>query len=882
MPSLPVGIVTFLFTDIEGSTKIWEEYPVNMQEALRQHDEILSTIFFEHGGVVVKQRGEGDSFFVVFSIPSDAVRAACLVQEKLAKTEWPVPQSLRVRMALHSGEAEFRDGDYYGTTVNRCARLRAIAHGGQVVLSEVTAQLANGNLPSEITLLDLGSHRLKDLSTPEQVFQLIYPGLTEGFPPLRSLHSRQHNLPVQATSFIGRESELKELHTRLRQTRLLSLLGPGGTGKTRLSLQLAAESAEDFPDGVWLAELAPLQDHGLLYQTVASIFGIKEQNHLSLQEVLTNHLQSKQMCLVLDNCEHLIEQCAMLAANVIQKCPGVKMVVTSREPLNITGETIWRVPSLLLPNPDDHLSIEHLLKYEAVRLFVDRALSVQHSFTVSAQNASAIADICHRLDGIPLALELAAARVKSLTVEQIAQRLSESFRLLIGGDRTKLPRQQTLRALIDWSYDLLNESERIMWRRLSVFAGSIRLEAAEAICSGEGVDEFEVIDLLSQLVDKSLVISEEREGEVRYRLLTTIRQHGQEKLNEAGERDIVLEKHCDYYLAFIEKTAAGLRSPHMQAATVQEWAREIDNLRIAMDWSQQLATINPLFVDKAGRLISASPFFWPILGLVREGYTRLQVWLALPNCSAQTYIRAGVLLVAGNFSADTDLKQANLYIQESIEIARKLGDSRTLAKGLSFMGYAYNLTGQFQEAIEFMDEAYAILQEAKLDWETTELLRLKGFVLLKKQDLAGVKATAEQNLKLCRQLGNTHEEAATLRTFGILAVLDRQVFEAKRYFQESLAITCELGDKQCTHHGLGGISLVAEVCNEKELAAWLGGAFESFSETNGYGVGMYISPTANEIWTALKADLPEIWAYGRKASYDETVSQAISFVAEMK
>jgi tetratricopeptide (TPR) repeat protein len=260
----------------------------------------------------------------------------------------------------------------------------------------------------------------------------------------------------------------------------------------------------------------------------------------------------------------------------------------------------------------------------------------------------------------------------------------------------------------------------------------------------------------------------------------------------------------------------------------------------------------------------------------------LQVWLALPNCSAQTYIRAGVLLVAGNFSADTDLKQANLYIQESIEIARKLGDSRTLAKGLSFMGYAYNLTGQFQEAIEFMDEAYAILQEAKLDWETTELLRLKGFVLLKKQDLAGVKATAEQNLKLCRQLGNTHEEAATLRTFGILAMLDRQVFEAKRYFQESLAITCELGDKQCTHHGLGGISLVAEVCNEKELAAWLGGAFESFSETNGYGVGMYISPTANEIWTALKADLPEIWAYGRKASYDETVSQAISFVAEMK
>lgn len=880
MGILPTGTVTFLFTDIEGSTKMWEEAPAEMQEALQRHDETLSAIFSEHGGTVVKHRGEGDSFFAVFPAPLRAVRAACLVQERLDGTEWPTPEPIRVRMALHTGEAELRDGDYYGTAVNRCARLRAAAHGGQVVLSGATAQLVEGMLPSDIALLDLGSHRLKDLSTPERIYQLVHPGLRGDFPPLRSLQSRQHNLPVQATPFIGREAELKELHDRLHRTRLLSLLGPGGAGKSRLSLQLAVESAEQFPDGVWLAELAPLQDPNSMVQTVASIFGIKEQNHLPLQEALTDQLESKRLLLVLDNCEHLIEPCAMLAAHLLQQCPGVKLIATSREPLNISGEAIWRVPSLSLPNPDDPPTVERLMSFEAAQLFVVRALAVQHRFAVTAQNAPAIADICLRLDGIPLALELAAARVKSLTAEQIAQRLGESFRLLSGGDRTRLPRQQTLRALVDWSYDLLNESERIMLRRSAVFAGSFSLEAAETICSGEGVDEFEVMDLLGQLVDKSLVISEERDGEIRYRLLTTIRQYGQEKLAEAGEQDLAAEKHCDYYLAFIESTAAGMHTPHMQGATIKQWERELDNLRVAMDWSQRSGGSAPSILEKAGRLVSASGDFWTMLGLSREGRSRITKWLELPDTSAYPRTRANALLIATSLTYNTDQQQAVAYIQEGLETALRAGDSQTIAKALYYMALGYNVLGQYPKAIELFDQAYELLKESESDWQIVYLLRFKAVAFLNQSDFSGARAVIQQCLQLSRELGNPHEEAFLFRMLGSMALLEKHVTEAGRYFHDSLAITFELGDKHCTLSGVGGVSLAAEALGDRDSAAWLGGAYEELASSIGIGMSDLIYPSAKRIWTELKAGFPESWASGREASYDEAIAKARSFVAK--
>lgn len=881
MSTYPTGSVTFLFTDIEGSTKLWEEHPVVMQEALREHDELLSIVFTEYGGVVIKHRGEGDSFFVVYGHPSDAVRAAAFVQQKLIEIEWPTPEPLRVRMAIHTGEAELRDGDYYGPAVNRCARLRAIAHGGQVILSGTAARQVEGQLPSNLTLLDLGAHRLKDLSRPEQVFQLVSPGLPVTFPPLRSLPNQLHNFPVQTTAFIGRAAELKQLHERLHQTRLLSLLGPGGVGKSRLALQLAAETAESFPDGTWLAELAALQNASLLAQSVAAIFGLKEQNSLSIEEVLTDYLRTKQMLLVLDNCEHLIEQCASLAAHVIQSCPGVKLIITSRELLNITGETVWRVSSLSMPNPEDHLSIEQLLEYEAVQFLVNRARTVQQAFHITLHNAAAIVDICNRLDGIPLALELAAARVKSLTVEQIASRLEESFRLLTGKNRTRLPRQQTLRALVDWSYDLLNEQERMLLRRLSVFAGSFRLEAAEAICSGEGVDEVDVLDLLSQLIDKSLVHSEEHDEISRYRLLTTIRQYGYERMTEAWETRATQEKHCEYYLAYIEETAAGLHTPHMQGATIKEWTLELDNLRVAMDRSEQAAATDVALVDKVGRLISASPSFWTMLGLSREGNSRLQIWLESPNSAAYPQTRTNALIVAASLSFNTSHRQAFSYIQEALETARKLGDPEKIARALYYLALGYTILGQSNTAIDLFDESYEILMKLDSKWELLTMLRFKAIALMNQSDVPGAQSVIDQSLHICRALGDSHEEAALYRMLGTMALMEQDKSAANRYFCDSLTITSELGDKRCTLGGLEGISLLADAEGDKGFAAWLGGVCEALSPSIGAGLNSLINSYGKQTWADLKAEFLELWVSGREASYEEAVTRARVFVANM-
>ncbi|WNR44876.1 adenylate/guanylate cyclase domain-containing protein [Paenibacillus roseipurpureus] len=880
MSSLPQGIVTFVFTDIEGSTKLWEAHPVEMQEALRQHDEILTTNFEEHGGIVVKHRGEGDSFFVVFTVASHALQAAAAVQKKLAETAWPIPQPICVRMAVHSGEAELRDGDYYGVTVNRCARLRSIAHGGQVVVSTATVELARVLETQELQLINLGTHRLKDIATPEQVFQLTSPGLKEEFPPLRSLQGPVNPLPIQVTPFIGREQELSELHERLTHTRLLSVLGPGGAGKTRLAIQLANEAMTNYPDGVWLVELAPIQEPSLLYQTVAAVFGLKEGQQQSIKEALIEYLGTKKLLLVLDNCEHLIDASAQLAAHLLQTCPQLQMIVTSREPLTITGETLWRIPSLSLPNPEEQHSVEQLLAYEAVRLFVDRAQAVQASFTVTKQNAAAVADICARLDGIPLALELAAARVKALSVEQIAARLAESFRLLSGGDRTRLPRQQTLRALMDWSYQLLNESERMLWRRLSVFAGSFSLEAAEAVSSGDGVDDFEIVDILSQLVDKSLVQSEGRDGEVRYRLLTTIRQYGQEKLLEAGEQEERMALFCAYYVTFIEHTAGGMHTPHMQGSTVKEWTRELSNLRVAMDWSQQSAASQPNMMEQAGRLISATDSFWSMLGITREGHDRLQIWLEGPQSRDFPHTRVHALLTAVNMTYLVDQQRAIAYIQEALSLANSLGEPSLQAKALYYMALGCHVLGQYQQAVALFDQAYVILKSLNADWQISSLLRFKAIALVNQSQDAEARLIIEEGLQLCRRLGDPHEEAALFRMLGSLALNEGRVDEAKRYYRESMVTTCELADKMCTLSGLGGVSLIAEAMGEAQLAAWLGGAYKELSTSIGGGMNVWLHRSSADIWAALETEQPAAWSSGREAGYDEAIARARAVVAE--
>ncbi|HEU5318193.1 MAG TPA: adenylate/guanylate cyclase domain-containing protein [Chloroflexota bacterium] len=485
MALLPTGTVTFLFTDVEGSTRLWELHPAQMREALVAHDAIVELLAETHGGQVVRPRGEGDSRFCVFSRATDAAHAAAAIQRALLQEPWPPETPLKVRIALHTGEADLRDGDYYGSAVNRAARIRALAHGGQTLLSMATEELVRDSLPPRVTLADLGEHRLKDLGRPERIFQLAHPDLPADFPPLRSLDALPNNLPLQLTSFVGRERDLDEARQLVRANRLLTLTGTGGCGKTRLSLQAAADELERFPDGVWFVELAPIADPAHVAPAVAAALGHTLDPALPPIPQLVDLLRTKHALVVLDNCEHVVEACARLADALLRSCPHLHVMATSREALGIAGERSWRIPSLAVPDAgfaaaltQGTQSVESLSQYEAVRLFIARAASVQADFQVTNANAPAVAQICWRLDGIPLAIELAAARIKVLSVEQIAQRLDDSFRLLTGGSRTALPRQQTLRALVDWSFALLSAKDRAVLRRVSVFMGGFTLEAA--------------------------------------------------------------------------------------------------------------------------------------------------------------------------------------------------------------------------------------------------------------------------------------------------------------------------------------------------------------------------------------------------------------------
>ena len=464
------AVTTFLFTDIEGSTRLWEQQPERMRPALARHDAIARAAVAAHRGTVVKTTGDG--IHAVFDDPLDAVGATLQLQQALTDPQATAGVALRVRCGLHLGIVERRDNDFFGTPVNRTARIMAAAHGGQVLVSKAFADLIVDRLPAGVTLRDLGAVRLRDLASPERVYQIVHPRLRQDFPALRSLESTPNNLPQQVTSFIGRERELSEVKTLLGKTRLLTLLGVGGLGKTRLSLQAVVDVMDDFPDGVWFVELAPLTDPQLVPQAVASVLGVKEEAGRPVVEALMSHGRDRNLLLILDNCEHLVQACAELATAMLQSGPRIKLLASSREPLRVAGETSYPVPALAAPDPRQSMTVAAATRYEAVNLFIDRALVAQPAFHADDRNATAIADICHRLDGIPLAIELAAARVRSLSVENIAARLGDRFRLLAGGDRTALPRQQTLRALIDWSHDLLTEHERVLFRRLSVFADS--------------------------------------------------------------------------------------------------------------------------------------------------------------------------------------------------------------------------------------------------------------------------------------------------------------------------------------------------------------------------------------------------------------------------
>jgi predicted ATPase/class 3 adenylate cyclase len=580
MPELPAGTVTFLFSDLAGSTRLWEEQPEAMPGALACHDEILRDAVESAGGWVVKTTGDG--VHAVFGTAGDAVVAAAAGQRRLGEERWGETGPLRVRVGIHTGEAERRGGDYFGPTLNRAARLMAAAHGGQVVVSHATEEVLRDSLPEGMGLVDLGEHRLRDLSRPERVFQLVGVGLESQFGPLRTLEAFPGNLPLQLTSFVGRADDLDDVAEALTLARVVTLTGVGGVGKTRLALQVAAEVLPRHPDGAWLIELGPVEEPDAVVEAVAATLGIQQHPGRSLAQSVVETLRTKRLLLVVDNCEHVLDASAELVDSIVRICPDVTVLATSREALDVSGERAKRVRSLPVPR-SERVDLELVAASPAVQLFVDRAREVRDGFVLDASVATPVAQICDRLDGIPLAIELAAARVASLQPADIAARLDERFRLLTGGRRTAVERHHTLRATVDWSYELLSEAEQAAFARLGVFAGGFTLEAAEQVIVGDGREAGEVLDLLEGLVARSMVALDESTPTTRYELLETMRQYARERL-EVGDADGWRRRHAQYFAELAESCGLVMRGPEEMTARAQ-LTRELDNLRTAVTWS---------------------------------------------------------------------------------------------------------------------------------------------------------------------------------------------------------------------------------------------------------------------------------------------------------
>jgi predicted ATPase/class 3 adenylate cyclase/DNA-binding CsgD family transcriptional regulator len=797
IPVLPTGTVTFLFTDIEGSTGLWDQHPNAARTALARHDSIIEALVAKHSGVVVRPRGEGDSRFAVFRSASEALAAACGIQQAIIAESWPTPTPLHVRIALHTGEADVRDGDYYGGAVNRCARLRGVAHGGQTLLSGVTAEIVRDELPDNAWLLDLGMHRLKDLAAAEHVFQLAHPTLLRDFPPLRSLTTQLHNLPVQLSSFVGRERELADVAKLLASNRQLTLTGTGGAGKTRLALQVAAELVGDYADGVWLVDLAPLADPTLVPQAIASVLGMREQAGHSFNERLTNFLHSKQLLVVLDNSEHLVQACADVTEKLLGACPGIKILATSREQLAIVGEIVWRVPSLDVPRGPSGRSLDAVAASSAVRLFVDRAQAVEPGFQLDAANAASVAEICERLDGIPLALELAAARLQVLSAAQIATRLSDCLRLLVSGRRTAPSRQQTLRATFDWSYQLLSRDEQLLLERLAIFAGGFTLGAAEVVCGVDGINSGDVLDLLSRLIAKSLVVVEpDADRAPRYRLHVPLREYLIERLTVGGELERMRRRHAHHFVSLAEQADAQLRGSRHPREGLEGLQTEYDNLRAALRWCGSNAE-----TDFELRLAVALTRFWRSRGYLTEGRAWLSAALA-HNRHAPGAIRARALDDLSSLASDqADDDAAEALALECLQIRRDLDDRSGVAEILQDLGILARKRGDRARARQLYDELLTIARELGAVKQIASGLVTRAAVHVDDGCLERATSDVQEAGSLLHKLDGG-ALAYCLQRLGAIALLKGDYVGLRTHCEQAVAIFRERGEKVFITSGL--------------------------------------------------------------------------------
>ena len=821
----PTDIVTILFTDIESSTRLWEQDRERMSQALAGHDVLARAAVNSHHGTLVKMTGDG--MHAVFSDPVDALNATIMMQRALADSQTTHGVALHLRCGLHVGVVECRENDFFGTTVNRAARIMAAAHGGQILLSQAVVELVRDRLPRDVTLRDLGSVRLRDLTDAEHVYQVTHAQLRQVFPALRSLESTPNNLPKQLTSFIGRERELAEIRRTLGNTRLLTLTGPGGIGKTRLSLQVGAEVMDDYPDGVWFVELAAVADSRLVPQAVASVLGVKEEAGRPLAEALVAHVKDRRLLLILDNCEHLVLASAELAAKLLRSASHLKILTSSRENLHMAGESVYAVPGLSVPGMDHGASLAARPQYEAMRLFVDRAVAAHPAFRMTDQNGTAIADICRRLDGIPLAIELAAARVRTLPAEEIATRLTDRFRLLVRGDRTAVPRQQTLQALIDWSYDLLTPPECALLRRLSVFAGGWTLEAAEAVTAGGEIAERDVLDLLGRLVEKSLVAADPEAG--RYRLLETVRQYALDRLGRAGEEPRTRSRHLAFYLALAE-TARPQLVGSQQGAWLARLDRERENLLSAHAWCDDA----PIGAESGLKLSSSMRRYWMIRGLLGLGHRVTVEALGRPGAQQRSPARGGALFDAGQLGVWMGrYAEAQTYLEESLAIARELGNRQMVARVLQPLGLASLGQGNLPAARAYSEEALALARELGNQRELAAALNALAQLHRAEGELDKAEPLYRNVLALARELGDRESIAIALLNLAMVSIARGFGDPIRAMMREVSSIVDEIGSEPLAQSVLEVCAGLAAFGAEWERAALFYGAVEAQSDRTG-------------------------------------------------
>jgi predicted ATPase/class 3 adenylate cyclase len=805
----PSGVVTFLLTDVVGSTRLWQQAPEEMVRALERHDDIIRSAVESHGGVVVKARGEGDSTFNVFAKASDAAAAAVEAQGALRAKEWPPSCRPAVRMAIHTGEAIQREDDYVGTTVNRAARMRAIAEGGETLVSALAAAVISDQVPKDARLVAVGRPLLKDLQGRETIHSLQLADADGGFSLPRSLGLVEHNLPQEMTSFVGRTNEIAEIVGMLDRSRLVTLTGAGGAGKSRLAVKTAWTKVERFDDGVWLVELAALDDPLLVAQSVAAVMSVLEQPGRPILETLIAALRDRRVLIILDNCEHLIDSAAKVTKAILRDCSEVKVLATSREPLRIEGELAYRVPSLSLPA--DNAPAEALASSEAVCLFLARAGAARPGLGIDDPTIAAIGSICRHLDGMPLAIELAAARVSVLSIADIEARLDHRFGLLTTGARTALPRHQTLQALIDWSYDLLSEAEQAVLRRLSAFAGGFTLEAAEAVCGLDDVESSEVIGLVASLVNKSLVQFEEGEEPIRYRLLETIRAYAATKLARSGESKDVGERHLNWAVALGEEAAEEIDGA-ASSAVLDRLDRENDNLRAAI-----ALAVARRDHERGLRLGAALGRFWDLRGYFIEGRARLRVLLDLEGPASNA--RAAALEAACRLAfRQDDLGEAQRMGEACLAAGRAIQSARWTCMAYNALGRVARSEGRPKDAESLWRQALDLAESAGLTVLTANPLKNLAFLCLSRGDYEQAQRFCDRAAAVDRASGNERGRAETL-DFALESAFQRGDFvTARQACEERLAVWRSFQSAAKIGESINWLGQVAFEMFEDELA----------------------------------------------------------------